>query len=64
MQEILDSGVTVSKKKIAERMVRVNKDFGINKLGKPKASEYNPKSKDPIPKKEKSDLDEMGKQFL
>ena len=63
VQDILNSGVSVSKKKIAERMREVNKDFGINKKGRPTASEIQPKAK-PILKKEKVDLDKLAEEFL
>ena len=57
-------GVTVSARAIAGRMRDVNTDLGISKRGAPNASELKPKTKDPILKKEKVDLDKLAEDFL
>ena len=42
----------------------VNTDLGISKLGTSTASERKPKTNEPIPKKEKMDLDKYDEEFL
>ena len=54
----------MSARAIAGRMRDVNTDLGISKRGAPNASELKPKTKDPILKKEKVDLDKLAEDFL
>ena len=55
----------ITRQGIANRIRKVNKEFEINKRGAPpKASERKPKTNEPIPKKEKVDLDKLAEDFL